>query len=331
MAEDLLRRHRDGRLEVVLGRAGDYFGPRGTSTVAGDAMVPAVIAGRTVRVVGATDVPHSWSYLPDVGRALAMLVDAAPGRPYHLPVAPPCSQQELADAFARAAGRDRARLSALPGPLHRVLALGHPMLRELLGTRYQFTAPFVVDDTRFRREVGAFTPTPLQEAAGATVAWFRARGEPVRHRNAAAGETLTVRTDGTGAARRPGDRTRAPRPARARAPARRGAVHRGRGGPAPPARPAAARAARRRVRAGPAPVWCTDTRASPGTRPASRWSWTPAGRMGGRSSPTSTPSTGATPGRGAPPARRGGGPAPLPPTTSPSPGVPRLVLDLLGR
>lgn len=175
MAEDLLRRHRDGRLEVVLGRAGDYFGPRGTSTVAGDAMVPAVIAGRTVRVVGATDVPHSWSYLPDVGRALAMLVDAAPGRPYHLPVAPPCSQQELADAFARAAGRDRARLSALPGPLHRVLALGHPMLRELLGTRYQFTAPFVVDDTRFRREVGAFTPTPLQEAAGATVAWFRGR------------------------------------------------------------------------------------------------------------------------------------------------------------
>ena len=179
MAEDLLRRHRAGRLEVVLGRASDYFGPRGTNTTAGDTVVPAVIAGRTVRVVGATGVPHSWSYLPDVGRALAMLVDAPAGRAYHLPVGPPCSQQELADALARAAGRDRARLSALPGPLHRVLALGHPMLRELLGTRYQFTAPFVVDDSRFRREVGPFAPTPLDEAAAATVAWFRARaGSP---------------------------------------------------------------------------------------------------------------------------------------------------------
>lgn len=175
MAEDLLRRHRDGRLEVVLGRVSDYFGPRGTRTTAGDTVVPAAISGATVRVIGAADVPHSWSYLPDVGRALAMLAGAPAGRVYHLPVGPPCSQRELVDAFARAAGHDRARLSVLPGPLHRVLALGHPMLRELLGTRYQFTDPFVVDDGRFRREVGPFAPTPLDEAAAATVAWFRGR------------------------------------------------------------------------------------------------------------------------------------------------------------
>lgn len=175
MAADLLRRHADGRVQVVIGRASDYFGPRGTATVAGDTMVPAAIAGTTVRVLGRPDVPHSWSYLPDVGRALALLADAPTGRVYHLPVGPPCSQRELADAFARAAGHDRARLSTLPGPVHRALAIGNPMLRELLGTRYQFTDPFVVDDRRFHREVGPFTPTPLDEAAAATVAWFRGR------------------------------------------------------------------------------------------------------------------------------------------------------------
>lgn len=175
MAGDLLRRHAEGRLEVVIGRASDYFGPRGTATVAGDTMVPAAIRGATVRVTGRADVPHSWSYLPDVGRALALLADAPAGRVFHLPVAPPCSQQELADAFARAAGRGRARVSALPGPLHRVLAPVHPMLRELLGTRHQFAAPFVVDDGRFRREVGPFATTPLDEAAAATVAWFGGR------------------------------------------------------------------------------------------------------------------------------------------------------------
>lgn len=155
MADDLLRRHADGRLEVVIGRASDYFGPRGTGTVTGDTMLPAASSGATVRVTGRPDVPHSWSYLPDIGRALALLTCAPPGRVYHLPAGPPRSQQELADAFARAAGRDRARVSALPGPLHRVLALGHPMLRELLGTRYQFTEPFVVDDRRFQHEVPA--------------------------------------------------------------------------------------------------------------------------------------------------------------------------------
>lgn len=175
MADDLLARHDDGRIEVVIGRASDYFGPRGLGSTAGEPMVLPAITGGTVRVVGRPDVPHSWSYLPDVGRALAMLADAPTGRVYHLPVGPPRTQQELADAFARAAGHDRAKLSALPGPLHRVLALANPMLRELLGTRYQFTAPFVVHDGRFRAEVGPFETTPLDEAAATTVAWFRGR------------------------------------------------------------------------------------------------------------------------------------------------------------
>ncbi|MDV8021628.1 NAD-dependent epimerase/dehydratase family protein [Rhodococcus sp. IEGM 1330] len=172
MANDLEIRHADGRLDVVIGRASDYFGPRGTTSAAGEQMVPAAIAGALVRVAGATDIPHSWSYLPDVGRALAMLADGPVGRAYHLPVGPPHTLRELADAFARAAGNDRARMSALPPWLHRLLALGHPMLRELLSTRYQFDAPFVVDDGRFRREVGSFTLTPLREAAAATVEWF---------------------------------------------------------------------------------------------------------------------------------------------------------------
>jgi nucleoside-diphosphate-sugar epimerase len=175
MAADLLDRHADGRLQVVIGRASDYFGPRGTATAAGDTMVPAAITGTTVRVIGRADVPHSWSYLPDIGRALALLADGPTGRVYHLPVGPPCSQQELADAFARAAGHERARVSAVPGPLHRALALANPMLRELLGARYQFTGPFVVDDRRFRRDIGPFTTTPLDEAAAATATWFRDR------------------------------------------------------------------------------------------------------------------------------------------------------------
>lgn len=63
----------------------------------------------------------------------------------------------------------------LPGPVHRTIALAHPMLRELLGTRYQLTAPFLVDHHRFREQIAAFTPTPHTEAVPATAAWFRDR------------------------------------------------------------------------------------------------------------------------------------------------------------
>lgn len=175
MATDLLRRHAAGGLDVVIGRASDYYGPRGTATAAGDTLFGAAVAGKRVTVVGSADQPHSWNYLPDLGRALALLSDApdVSGRLWHLPVAEPLTSRELADHASRAAGHGPATVSVLPAPLHRVLAVGHPMLREMWAIRHQSTAPFVVDDRRFRRRFPAFATTPHAEAVAATVAWFR--------------------------------------------------------------------------------------------------------------------------------------------------------------
>ncbi|MGB5953064.1 MAG: NAD-dependent epimerase/dehydratase family protein [Ornithinimicrobium sp.] len=175
MAEDLLRRHSDGRIELVIGRASDYFGARGLNSAMGETVVPRALQGQSVRVVGRSDVQHSWSYLPDVGRSVAALAQAPAGQIFHLPVTATCTQRELASAFARAAGHESAQVIALPLSMHRMVARFHPMLRELLGTRYQFAEPFVVDDSRFRREVGHVEITPLQKAAESTVTWFRQR------------------------------------------------------------------------------------------------------------------------------------------------------------
>ena len=46
-------------------------------------------------------------------------------------------------------------------------------MREYLHTLYQFSAPWVVDDGRFRASFGGRT-TPLDEALAATLAWYGA-------------------------------------------------------------------------------------------------------------------------------------------------------------
>jgi nucleoside-diphosphate-sugar epimerase len=179
MARDLLDRHDRGELEVVIGRASDYYGPRGVNSTAGATLFGPALTGKPIRMIGSADQPHTWHHLPDVGRALARLIEdpEASGRVWHLPAAPPLTQRELATAVAHAAGRE-PKISVLPGFLHRTLALGHPMLRELWGTRYQFTAPFVVDDSRFRTRFPDLMPTPHTEAIAATVAWFRTQVAP---------------------------------------------------------------------------------------------------------------------------------------------------------
>jgi nucleoside-diphosphate-sugar epimerase len=176
MATTLLARHRAGDLDVVLGRAADYYGPRGLGSVAGQILFGAAVAGKRATVIGSPDQPHSWSYLPDVAAALVLLADAphAGGRAWHLPVAEPLTQHELVTMVYSAAGR-RPRMATLPATLHRAIGAVHPMLRELYGTRHQFTRPFTVDWNAFATEIAAFTPTPHEQAIRETLAWYTGR------------------------------------------------------------------------------------------------------------------------------------------------------------
>jgi nucleoside-diphosphate-sugar epimerase len=54
-------------------------------------------------------------------------------------------------------------------------ALVSPMVREVEETLYQYKAPFVVDDSAFRRTFGDIPLTPMADAVAATLAWYRAR------------------------------------------------------------------------------------------------------------------------------------------------------------
>ena len=83
MARELLAAHKAGRVQVAIGRASDYFGPRGgAQSNLGDRVFPAVIANSTARVLGDPDQPHTYTYIPDIGEGLAVLGEHpdAPGR-----------------------------------------------------------------------------------------------------------------------------------------------------------------------------------------------------------------------------------------------------------
>jgi nucleoside-diphosphate-sugar epimerase len=176
MAAELLEAHRSGRVRVVIGRSSDYFGPGGTNSAVGEIFFVAGASGKLPRWLGRLDQPHSLSYLPDTAAALVTLgnTDAGDGRAWHLPMQPAFTGREWADRLALAVDRPLS-----PGRISRpmVLAAGlvSPFIRELRGTLYQWERPWVVDDGAFRLAFG-LSPTRVDEAIAATVAWVRARG-----------------------------------------------------------------------------------------------------------------------------------------------------------
>jgi nucleoside-diphosphate-sugar epimerase len=173
MAEELLEAHARGKVRVAIGRASDFFGPGGLDSAAGERMFGPAIAGKTVQVLGNPDLLHTYSYLPDIGRGLAVLGerDEALGQAWHLPNAAAITTRQFIELIAAAAGTHPV-IQAAPRLLIQGLGLVNPLMRELAEMLYEFEEPFIVDDSCFRQTFG-LTATPLEEAIKTTTAWFK--------------------------------------------------------------------------------------------------------------------------------------------------------------
>ena len=176
MSRELIASHEAGRVEVAIGRASDYFGPRGgAQSNLGDRVFPAALAGRTATVLGDPDQPHTYTFIPDIGEGLAVLGEHpdATGRAWHLPNDPDTrTTRELVDLAFRLAGHPRTRLRQAHPLLLRALAIRNPTVREILEMQYQFEEPFIVDSTTFTSRLG-MSATPLSDAVERTLATYR--------------------------------------------------------------------------------------------------------------------------------------------------------------
>ncbi|MGD3108308.1 NAD-dependent epimerase/dehydratase family protein [Streptomyces sp. YGL11-2] len=169
--------HEQGRITAVEVRASDFFGPGVTDGghLAGR-VVPRLLHGKPVSALGDPDAPHSWSYLPDVARALVEVAGAerAWGRAWHVPTEPALSTREMVGLLAAQAETGPVAVRRLSPVVLGIAAVFSPLLRELREIRYQFDRPFVADSRAYEAAF-AVRATPVEEQVKATVEWWRGR------------------------------------------------------------------------------------------------------------------------------------------------------------
>lgn len=170
IATMLLDEMRAGELQAMIVRSADFYGPGAHTSVTDYVVFQRLEAGKTPQWIGNPKAVHTFTYTPDVGRALAVLgqsVDAY-GETWHAPTSPePLTGEGFVRLACELAGRPY-RLQVAPRWLLRVMGVFNPVLRENDEMMYQFEYDYRFDSSKVRAVFG-LEATPYRDGIAATL------------------------------------------------------------------------------------------------------------------------------------------------------------------
>jgi nucleoside-diphosphate-sugar epimerase len=174
IARQILEAHKSG-IKALVARCCTLYGPRVTGSPLGESVFAPVATGKPARMIGRLDMPHAFTYVKDLARAVATLCenDEAWGKFWHVPCPQPITQQQVLDILRDLTSRPVS--AELVGS--RLLGLKsafNPALKQYADLMYRFEKPYVVNHSRFSTSFGertTFHPQALFE----TLEWYRQR------------------------------------------------------------------------------------------------------------------------------------------------------------
>ncbi len=177
IADDLLTAAAAGRLKACIARAADFYGPHGANSVPHALVFTPLSRGQRAKWLVNAGVPHSFTFVPDCGPALAALAgaDDAWGQVWHLPTAAPALTGREFVALAARAFEVAPRLMVLPRLMLRLAGLFDTTVRESVEMLYQSDRPYVFDSTKFEQRFG-IRPTPYEAGIAETARTYRTGG-----------------------------------------------------------------------------------------------------------------------------------------------------------
>ncbi|HVK48442.1 MAG TPA: NAD-dependent epimerase/dehydratase family protein [Pseudobacter sp.] len=175
IANTLQQEMRAGTIRAIIARAVDFYGPGVTEKSAPGLLVFANMRkGKKAQWFINPNVPRSYNYTPDAGKALYMLAKtpSATGQIWHLPtVNPPLTGRQFVALAAKHMNASE-KIRVLPRWILKIAGLFNPFMKEMYEMHYQDEFPFVFNSSKFERAFN-FTPTSWEEGIRKTAEWYK--------------------------------------------------------------------------------------------------------------------------------------------------------------
>jgi nucleoside-diphosphate-sugar epimerase len=175
LATTLMNAHAAGTVRATIGRASDFYGPRGRQSKVGDGVFARALAGKPAQALGDPDTLHTYTFIHDFAAGLVTLAqrDEALGEVWHVPSAETVTTRRFIEMVFQQI-KQPARLQRVPRLMISMLGIFVPAMRAVTETLYQSERPWVVDHNKFAGAFGS-RPTPHEQAIAETLAWFQSK------------------------------------------------------------------------------------------------------------------------------------------------------------
>ena len=168
IATTLLESMQRGEVQALIARSADFYGPGADMSLLASILFSRLRAGKAPQWVGNPEVVHTFSFTPDIGRALVEL-GASPmafGQTWHVPTARDLGQHagwgmgneavtgRALTHLACTIANQPVRLQVAPRWLFRAMGWFAPVLRENNEMMYQLEHPYRFDSSKAEEALG---------------------------------------------------------------------------------------------------------------------------------------------------------------------------------
>ena len=164
IAQMLLDEAQSGKIEALIARAADFYGPGIKNSVFNEAILKNLKAGKSANWFCSVKKKHNFTWTPDAAKATALLgnTESAYGQVWHLPTVPAFAMHEWIEKTANALGVKPKSVVAPPF-LVKLMGVFNPLMREMKEMLYQYDRDYNFDSSKFETVFGG-KPTPVEEA-----------------------------------------------------------------------------------------------------------------------------------------------------------------------
>ncbi|MFG1461144.1 MAG: NAD-dependent epimerase/dehydratase family protein [Thermoplasmataceae archaeon] len=164
--------HLKGKLNVIIPRFADFYGPNVVNELYG-AIFRNAIKDKSVLWPMNADVEHNFTYIDDAADATLLMVQEPEtyGKVFHVAGPSITARKFIEEIFHSAGGR--ARIKVLSRKFIRAMGFFNSNASELIELLYEYEDPYVLDSTKLLKTFPNFFYTPYEMGIRRTVDWFK--------------------------------------------------------------------------------------------------------------------------------------------------------------